>query len=255
MEQEKSMEKELEGQVALVTGASRGIGRAIALKLAEKGARVFINYRGSGAEARQVAEKIREAGGVAEEIACDVSDFHACEEMTRVILQKCGRLDILVNNAGITRDNLLVRMQEEDFDRVVGTNLKGAFHTTRFFARQFLKQKSGRIINITSVSGIMGNAGQANYAASKAGVIGLTKSTARELAGRGICVNAVAPGFVETEMTEKMPEQARKSAVSAIPAGRMGMPEEVAALVAFLAGAGAAYITGQGICVDGGLCM
>ena len=191
---------ELEGQVALVTGASRGIGRAIALKLAEKGARVFINYRGSGAEARQVAEKIREAGGAAEEIGCDVSDFHACEEMTRVILQKCGRLDILVNNAGITRDNLLVRMQEEDFDRVIGTNLKGAFHTTRFFARQFLKQRSGRIINITSVSGIMGNPGQANYAASKAGVIGLTKSTARELAGRGICVNAVAPGFVETEM-------------------------------------------------------
>ena len=255
MELEKNMEKELEGQVALVTGASRGIGRAIALKLAEKGARVFINYRGSGAEARQVVEKIREAGGAAEEIGCDVSDFHACEEMTRVILQKCGRLDILVNNAGITRDNLLMKMSEEDFDAVISTNLKGVFNCIKHISRQMLKQKAGRIINISSVSGVLGNAGQANYCAAKAGVIGITKSAARELASRGITVNAVAPGFIATEMTDVLSDSVKAAATEQIPMKHFGSTQDIAETVAFLASDKAGYITGQVLSVDGGMAM
>lgn len=247
--------RELSGQVALVTGASRGIGRAIALALADRGATVLVNYNGSRERAEAVAEEIRAAGQNAETLCCDVSDYAACEKMAAEVTAKYGRLDILVNNAGITRDNLILRMKEEEFDSVVDTNLKGAFNTIRHFSRQFLKQKSGRIINIASVSGVLGNAGQANYSASKAGVIGLTKSVARELAARGICCNAVAPGFVDTEMTQKMPEKTLEAAVAAIPMGRMGRPEDIANAVAFLAGSGAGYITGQVICVDGGMAI
>jgi 3-oxoacyl-[acyl-carrier protein] reductase len=245
--------KELSGKVALVTGASRGIGRAIALKLASKGATVLVNYNGSEDRANEVVEKIQEAAGDAEAICCDVSDFAACEKMAAYVTEKYGHLDILVNNAGITRDNLILRMKEEEFDSVVDINLKGAFNTIRHFSRQFLKQKSGKIINIASVSGVLGNAGQANYSASKAGVIGLTKSVARELAGKGICCNAVAPGFVETDMTQKMSEKTLEAAVASIPMGRIGRPEDIAGVAAFLAGEGADYITGQVICVDGGM--
>lgn len=246
-------EKELSGKVALVTGASRGIGRAIALKLADRGAVVLVNYNGSRERALEVAEEIAEKGGMAEAVGCDVSDFAACGSMIEELIKKYGHIDILVNNAGITRDSLILRMKEEEFDQVVNTNLKGAFNTIRHLSRHLLKQKSGKIINISSVSGVLGNAGQANYSASKAGVIGLTKSVARELASRGICVNAVAPGFVATEMTERMPEKTREAAVSMVPMGRMGKPEDIAELVTFLAGSGADYITGQVLCVDGGM--
>lgn len=246
-------EKELSGKVALVTGASRGIGRAIALRLADRGATVLVNYNGSREKALEVVAEVEANGGSAEAVGCDVSDFTACGNMIEALLKKYEHVDILVNNAGITRDNLILRMKEEEFDQVVNTNLKGAFNTIRHLSRQFLKQKSGKIINISSVSGVLGNAGQANYSASKAGVIGLTKSVARELASRGICVNAIAPGFVETEMTAKLPEKTREAAVASVPMGRMGKPEEIAELVAFLAGSGSDYITGQVICVDGGM--
>ena len=250
MEQEQ---KELCGKIALVTGASRGIGRAIALMLARRGAYVLVNYNGSRDRALEVVAEVEAKGGKAEAVGCDVSDFTACGKMIEEILEKHERVDILVNNAGITRDNLILRMKEEEFDQVVNTNLKGAFNTIRHLSRQFLKQKSGKIINISSVSGVLGNAGQANYSASKAGVIGLTKSVARELASRGICVNAVAPGFVETEMTAGLSEKTREAAVASVPMGRMGKPEEIAEITAFLAGSGSDYITGQVICVDGGM--
>lgn len=250
MEQEQ---KELSGKIALVTGASRGIGRAIALTLARRGAYVLVNYNGSRERALEVVAEVEAKGGRAEAVGCDVSDFTACGKMIEEILEKHERVDILVNNAGITRDNLILRMKEEEFDQVINTNLKGAFNTIRHLSRQFLKQKSGKIINISSVSGVLGNAGQANYSASKAGVIGLTKSVARELASRGICVNAVAPGFVETEMTAGLSEKTREAAVASVPMGRMGKPEEIAEITAFLAGNGSDYITGQVICVDGGM--
>ena len=199
-----------------------------------------------------VAE-IEKAGGQGEAVGCDVSDYEACGRMAEEIIRKYARLDILVNNAGITKDNLILRMTEAEYDRVLDTNLKGAFNTIRHLSRYFLKQRSGKIINISSVSGVVGNAGQANYSASKAGLIGLTKSVARELACRGVCVNAVAPGFIETEMTQALPQKAREAAVASIPMGRMGSPRDVAELVAFLAGDRSDYITGQVICVDGGI--
>ena len=245
----------LTNKVALVTGASRGIGKAIAERLAADGAYVFINYGHFAKAAEEVAEQIRQAGGQAEIVSCDVSDFDACGEMINKIIKEQGHLDILVNNAGITRDGLLMRMSEEDFDSVINTNLKGAFHTTRHISRQLLKQRSGRIVNVTSVSGILGNAGQANYSASKAGVIGLTKSTARELAARGITVNAVAPGFVDTEMTAVLSDQVKEKLMEQIPLGRIAAPEEIAAVVAFLVSDAAGYITGQVISVDGGMAM
>ncbi len=247
--------KELAGKVALVTGAGRGIGRAIALSLAAQGAVVLVNYNGSRERALEVVAEIEKNGGSAEAVCCNVSDFEACGSMVEEIVKKYSRVDILVNNAGITRDNLLARMTEAEFDEVIATNLKGAFNTIRHLSRQFLKQRSGRIINISSVSGVIGNAGQANYSASKAGVIGLTKSAARELASRGICVNAVAPGFVDTEMTQAMPVKTREAAVAMVPMGRMGSVDDIARAVVFLAGSGADYITGQVLCVDGGMAI
>lgn len=245
----------LNGKVALVTGAGRGIGRAIAIKLASCGATVIVNYSGSREKAEETAELIRNAGGEAEAVQCDVSDFEACAALAKSVLEKYKRLDILVNNAGITRDGLIMRMSEDDFDAVIETNLKGAFNMIHHFSRNFLKQKSGKIINISSVSGIMGNAGQANYSASKAGLIGLTKSVARELASRGICVNAVAPGFIATDMTDKMPDSAKESLNGMIPMGHIGEAEDIAETVAFLAGSVSDYITGQVICVDGGMAI
>ena len=201
----------LEGKVALVTGAGRGIGRAIAIRLAKAGARVIVNYNGSEEKAKDTVKVIEEAGGEAVALKCDVSDFESCGELAKTVLERFGRLDILVNNAGVTRDGLIMRMSEEDYDTVLGVNLKGAFNTIRHFSPTFLRQRSGKIINISSVSGVLGNAGQANYSASKAGLIGLTKSVARELASRGICVNALAPGFIETEMTEAMSDKAKEA--------------------------------------------
>lgn len=245
----------LEGKVAVVTGASRGIGRAVALKLASQGAAVVINYNGSADRAEEVKNEIEKNGGKAVTMQCNVSDFQACENFIKKVITEFGRLDILVNNAGITRDGLLMKMSEEDFDAVLDTNLKGTFHCIRFASRQMMKQRSGRIINLSSVSGVMGNAGQANYSASKAGVIGLTKSAARELASRGITVNAVAPGFIDTEMTQVLNEKVKEGAVAQIPLGRFGQPEDIAEAAAFLASEGAGYITGQVLCVDGGMAM
>lgn len=239
--------------IALVTGASRGIGAAVAKRLAADGYFVLVNYNGSAQRAQEVVTQIVSAGNEAVALQCDVSDFDACGELIARITADYGRLDVLVNNAGITRDGLLMRMSEADFDAVIDTNLKGAFHTIRHASRQFLKQRSGRIINIASVSGLLGNAGQANYAASKAGVIGLTKSVARELASRQITVNAVAPGFIATEMVDAMTDSAKAAMTDHIPFGRIGEPEEVADVVAFLASDAARYVTGQIIAVDGGM--
>lgn len=245
----------LAGQTAVVTGASRGIGRAIALRLAAEGASVVINYQGSKERAEAVKAEIEEQGGTALLYQCNVADFGACEEFLKAVTEQTGRLDILVNNAGITRDGLLMRMSEEDYDAVLNTNLKGTFNCIRFASRQMLKQKSGRIINISSVSGVLGNAGQANYSASKAGIIGLTKSAARELASRGITVNAIAPGFVNTEMTEGLSEKVKEGAVEQIPLGRFGEPEDIAETALFLASESARYMTGQVLHVDGGMAM
>lgn len=243
------------GKIAVVTGASRGIGRAIALKLASEGAKVIVNYNGSKDRALEVKQKIEENGGSAEIYQCDVSDFEKCEAFNTDIIRQWGRIDILVNNAGITRDGLLMKMSEEDFNKVLDTNLKGAFNTIRFASRQMLKQRSGRIINMASVVGVTGNAGQVNYAASKAGIIGLTKAAARELALRGVTVNAIAPGFIETDMTKELTEKVKENSVSQIPLGKFGKPEHVAAAAAFLASEEAEYITGQVLHVDGGMVM
>lgn len=243
----------LENKVALVTGAGRGIGRAIAIALAKEGAEVVVNYNGSEERAKEVKQTIEENGGKASIYKCNVSDFEACEAMIKDIVKEHGRLDILVNNAGITKDGLIMKMKEEDFDSVLNVNLKGTFNTIRHSARQMLRQKSGKIINISSVSGILGNAGQANYAASKAGVIGLTKTMARELGSRGITVNAIAPGFVDTEMTGVLSEEIRENACRQIILGRFGKPEDIANVTVFLASDKADYITGQVISVDGGM--
>ena len=245
----------LEGKIALVTGASRGIGRQVALTLGAKGATVIVNYNGSAAKAEEVVKEIEAAGGKAEALQCNVSDFEACGQMLADIVSRHGRLDILVNNAGITRDNLLMKMSEEDFDAVVNTNLKGVFNCIKHIARQMLKQKSGRIINMSSVSGVLGNAGQANYCAAKAGVIGITKSAARELASRGITVNAVAPGFIVTEMTDVLSDSVKEAATEKIPMKKFGETQDIANAVAFLASDEAKYITGQVLCVDGGRAM
>ena len=243
----------LDGKIAVVTGASRGIGKAIALKLASLGASVVVNYNGSEERALQVKAEIEEQGTKASVYQCDVSDFESCETFIQDVIKEYGRIDILVNNAGITKDGLLMKISEEDFDKVLDTNLKGTFNTVRFVSRQMLKQKSGRIINMSSVVGVSGNAGQANYAASKAGVIGLTKSAARELASRGITVNAIAPGLIETDMTEVLSDKVKEACVGQIPLGKFGKPEDVANLAAFLASDEAGYITGQVIHVDGGM--
>ena len=244
-----------EKKVAVVTGASRGIGRAIALELGRRGNFVVVNYNGSAEKAEAVKQEIQAAGGEACAMQCDVSDYGACEAFMKDVIKEYKRIDILVNNAGVTRDGLLMQMKEEDFDTVVDTNLKGAFHTIRFAARQMLKQRSGRIINLSSVVGLRGNGGQVNYSASKAGIIGLTKSAAKELASRGITVNAIAPGFIETEMTAVLPEETKAATLKEIPLQKFGKPEDVAQAAAFLASDEAAYITGQVLCVDGGMAM
>ena len=245
----------LEGKIALVTGAAKGIGRAIALALAADGATVVVNYNGSKERAEQVVEEIKALGADGMAYQCNVADTAATADMVKEVIKTYGKLDILVNNAGITRDNLIMKMSEEDFDAVIDANLKGCFNTIKAVSRQMLKQRAGRIINITSVSGILGNAGQANYAASKAGIIGPTKTMARELASRGITVNAVAPGFVDTDMTQVLPENVKEAATAQIPLGRFGKPEDIANMVAYLASEKASYITGQIISVDGGMAI
>lgn len=245
----------LDGKVALVTGASRGIGRAIAIELAKAGALVAINYAGNAAAAQEVQKVITDMGGKAIVIQADVSNEEAATKLVDTTIEQLGGLDILVNNAGITRDNLFIRMKEEDWNAVINTNLNGVFNCTKVAAKYMMKKRTGRIINMSSVVGITGNFGQTNYAAAKAGVIGFTKSLAREMATRGITVNAVAPGFIATDMTAAMPEKAKTSVLTSIPLGKMGQPEDIANAVLFLASDKASYITGQVIHVDGGMVM
>ncbi|MFC7061244.1 3-oxoacyl-[acyl-carrier-protein] reductase [Halobacillus seohaensis] len=245
----------LKGQVALITGASRGIGRAIALELADQGAAVAVNYSGSEDKAEAVVQEIKENGGEAIKIQANVSNSEDVKRMVKEVVDQFGKLDILVNNAGITRDNLLMRMKEEEFDDVIDTNLKGVFVCTKGVTRQMMKQKHGRIINISSIVGVSGNAGQANYVAAKAGVIGLTKSNAKELASRNITVNAVAPGYITTDMTDQLTDDQREQMLSMIPLGRLGKGDDIARVVRFLASDDAEYITGQTIHVDGGMVM
>ncbi len=245
----------MDKKVALITGASRGIGKETACTLAREGIFVVINYNGSQQKALDVLESIKKNGGEGAIYPCNVADYSQTEEMIKNLIKEYGHIDILVNNAGITRDNLIMKMSEEDFDKVIEINLKGCFNTIRHLSRQMIRQRSGKIINVSSVSGVLGNAGQANYAASKAGIIGLTKTMARELASRGICVNAVAPGFIKTEMTEVLPDSIREGVTGQIPLKRFGETKDIAEMIAFLASDKADYITGQVIHVDGGMAM
>ncbi|MFG0214242.1 3-oxoacyl-[acyl-carrier-protein] reductase [Brevibacillus porteri] len=245
----------LTGKTALVTGASRGIGRAIALKLAEAGANVVVNYAGSEAAASETVALIKEMGRDAIMIRANVSSTEDVNDMFKAALDHFGAIDILVNNAGVTRDNLIMRMKEDEWDDVIATNLKGVFNCVKAATRPMMKQRSGKIINITSVVGVLGNAGQANYVAAKAGVIGLTKTAARELASRNITVNAVAPGFIDTEMTAVLPEDVKAGLTSQIPLARLGQTDDIAAVVLFLASNAANYMTGQTLHVDGGMYM
>ena len=245
----------LKNKVALVTGASRGIGRQVALSLAAEGATVIVNYNGSKEKADEVVAAITANGGTAESYGCNVADFEAAGEMISEVVKKYGSLDILVNNAGITKDGLLLKMTEEDFDKVISINLKGAFNCIKHVTRQMLKQKAGRIINMSSVVGVAGNAGQVNYAASKAGVIGMTKSAAKELGSRGITVNAIAPGYIDTDMTAVLSDDIKNQIIDSVPLKRMGQVEDIANAVVFLASDKASYITGQVLSVDGGMNM
>ncbi|MEN1966910.1 3-oxoacyl-[acyl-carrier-protein] reductase [Lentibacillus sp. N15] len=245
----------LEGKNALVTGASRGIGRAIALELAKQGANVVVNYAGNEEKAQAVVEEIKALGVQAFKVQADVANETEVKEMVKQVIHEFASLDILVNNAGITRDNLLMRMKEAEFDQVINTNLKGVFVCTKAVTRQMMKQRSGKIINVASIVGVSGNPGQANYVAAKAGVIGLTKTAAKELASRNIIVNAVAPGFISTDMTDALTDEQRKGMHDLIPLGKLGEAEDVAKVVRFLASDDANYVTGQTIHVDGGMVM
>jgi 3-oxoacyl-[acyl-carrier protein] reductase len=245
----------LVGKVALVTGASRGIGREIALELASQGANVVVNYSGNEAKANEVVDLIKELGRDAFAIQCDVSNSEAVSVMVKETIDRFGSLDILVNNAGITKDNLLMRMKEEEWDDVININLKGVFLVTKAVTRQMMKQRSGRIINVASIVGVSGNPGQANYVAAKAGVIGLTKTTAKELASRNINVNAIAPGFITTDMTDKLTDEVKAEMLKVIPLAKFGEAKNIATVAAFLASEDSAYMTGQTLHVDGGMVM
>lgn len=245
----------LEGKVALITGGSRGIGRSIAIAMAKAKAKVVINYQGNESAAQDTLNQVLSMGGEGYIVKTDVSLSRDVDEMIREVINKYGRIDILVNNAGITRDNLLLRMKDEEWDKVINTNLTGVFNCVRAASKHMMKQRYGKIINISSVVGLAGNPGQVNYSSAKAGIIGLTKSVARELASRGIMVNAIAPGYITTDMTDEISDSMKEQLKSRIPGGRLGNPEDVANLALFLAGSGSDYITGQVISVDGGMNM